>query len=163
MKRKTDPTSQDAPANTGGQQVSDRNGRGQFLPGTSGNPAGRPEGSRNRATLALQDALASDGERVLRKAVEMALAGNEVAIRLLLERMLPVAKERIISLDLPEVKELPDIAEAIRRVVDAAASGEITAADADSLLKLLNALRSALLTQRADRERDAIDRLIRFP
>ncbi len=57
------------------------------MPGVSGNPAGRREGSRNRATLALQALLDGEGERVVRKAVAMALEGNETALRLVLERL----------------------------------------------------------------------------
>jgi hypothetical protein len=59
-------------AKTGKQQAGSRNTRGQFVPGVSGNPAGRPEGSRNRATLALQELMQSEGESVVQKALQMA-------------------------------------------------------------------------------------------
>jgi Family of unknown function (DUF5681) len=35
---------------------------GQFKPGQSGNPNGRPTGSRNRATLAIEALLEGEGE-----------------------------------------------------------------------------------------------------
>jgi len=40
-----------------------------FKEGQSGNPAGRPKGSRNRATVALEKILDGDAESILRKAV----------------------------------------------------------------------------------------------
>ena len=39
-----------------------------FKPGQSGNPSGRPHGSRNKATLALEALLDGEGEAITRKA-----------------------------------------------------------------------------------------------
>src|SRR6267378_2403412 len=41
-----------------------------FAPGQSGNPAGRPVGSRNKATLAIDALLDGEGEALTRKAIE---------------------------------------------------------------------------------------------
>ena len=69
--------------------------RGQpFAKGRSGNPAGRRRGSRNRATLAAAVLLEGESEALTRKAVELALAGDPVALRLCIERILPVCRER---------------------------------------------------------------------
>jgi hypothetical protein len=151
------------PDKTREQQEVVRNERGQFLPGVSGNPAGRREGSRNRATLALQALLDGEGERVVRKAVDMALAGNETALRLVLERLLPVAKDRPISLDLPKLAKASDVAEAVRRAVEAVATGEVTPAEAETVLKLLEALRAALLNREGDLQVEQFDRILGRP
>ena len=45
-----------------------------FKPGQSGNPAGRPKGSRNRSTLALEAIFEAEAEAITRKAIELALA-----------------------------------------------------------------------------------------
>src|SRR5687768_6523834 len=58
---------------------------GAFRPG---NP-GRPKGCRNRATLAALALLEGEAEALARKAVELALAGDTVALRLVLDRLLP--------------------------------------------------------------------------
>ncbi|HYZ43542.1 MAG TPA: DUF5681 domain-containing protein, partial [Xanthobacteraceae bacterium] len=50
-----------------------------FEKGESGNPAGRPRGARNRATLLMQNLLADDAETIGRKAIEMAIAGDLAA------------------------------------------------------------------------------------
>ena len=60
-----------------------------FAKGRSGNPAGRRLGSRNKATVAAQEPLANEAEALTRKAVEAALAGDPMAMRLCLERILP--------------------------------------------------------------------------
>jgi hypothetical protein len=47
-----------------------------FEPGQSGNPAGRPKGSRNRSTLALEAIFEGEAEKLSRRAIEMALEGD---------------------------------------------------------------------------------------
>jgi hypothetical protein len=47
-----------------------------FGPGQSGNPAGRPKGSRNRSTLALEAIFEGEAEKLSRRAIEMALEGD---------------------------------------------------------------------------------------
>jgi hypothetical protein len=57
-----------------------------FAKGQSGNPAGRRRGCRNKATRAAEAYLDGEAETLARKAVELALAGNALALRLCLER-----------------------------------------------------------------------------
>ncbi len=61
---------------------------------------GRPAGSRNNATLALQALLDGDGEAITRKAIKLAKAGNGSALRLCLERLIATRKERLVRLKL---------------------------------------------------------------
>ena len=76
-----------AAAKTAGQQ------RGRPFPkGESGNPLGRPLGSRHRVTLALDALLDGEPEKITRKAVEMAPAGDGVALRLCLDRIAPAGR-----------------------------------------------------------------------
>jgi hypothetical protein len=65
---------------------------GTFPTGVSGNPAGRPKGSKNAITLLkqslelqLREQAAPDMGQVLDKATELALDGNTAMIKLLLE------------------------------------------------------------------------------
>jgi Family of unknown function (DUF5681) len=53
-----------------------------FRKGKSGNPTGRPKGSRNMATLACEPLLDGQARQLTAKCVEMALAGDTVAMRL---------------------------------------------------------------------------------
>ena len=57
-----------------------------FEKGQSGNPNGRPEGSRNRATILAQVLLDGQAEELIQKCVQMALDGDSTAMRLCIER-----------------------------------------------------------------------------
>lgn len=78
-----------------------RTSGGQFVPGQSGNPAGRAKGTKNRITLArlmleesLRDALAEDGPKIMKKAIKMALSGNDRVMRVLLDKMLTTPRDQ---------------------------------------------------------------------
>src|SRR6202022_4903689 len=54
----------------------------QFRKGQSGNPAGRPPGSRNRATIMVQNLLEGAAENIAKRAAQLAEEGNVAAIRM---------------------------------------------------------------------------------
>ncbi len=68
------------------------NGRSADGTFTTGN-AGRPKGARNRATQAVLALLEGEAEALSRKAVEMALAGHGVALRLCLDGIAPPQRQ----------------------------------------------------------------------
>ena len=117
-----------------------------FRPGQSGNPDGRPKGSRNKATLAMEALLDGEAEAITRKAIEKALEGDMTAIRLCLERILPTIKSRPIEIDLPPVETAQDIQAAHGAVIAAMAKGEITPDDAGTIAGVLEARRRAIET-----------------
>jgi hypothetical protein len=57
----------------------------RFQPGQSGNPKGKPKGARHKTTLAIQALFDGEAEKIGRKAVKMALAGDTTALRLVLQ------------------------------------------------------------------------------
>src|SRR5437016_3563447 len=77
-------------------------------------PAGRRAGSRNKKTLAAAVLLDGEAETLTRKAVELALAGNPLAMRLCIERLLPACRERAVRFALPPIESAADIAPAIK-------------------------------------------------
>lgn len=62
---------------------------GQFERGQSGNPNGRPPGSRNRGFIRLEQNLQQDAQRVVQCIIEAALSGDMCAAKLILDRVLP--------------------------------------------------------------------------
>ena len=116
-----------------------------FAPGQSGNPAGRPKGARNRATVAAEALLEGEAEALTRKAVELALAGDVTALRLCLERVVPPRKDRAVAFDLPAVVvKADDAAQALGAVLAAVADGTITPSEAVALAGLIEAQRRAI-------------------
>ncbi|HZK89563.1 MAG TPA: DUF5681 domain-containing protein [Stellaceae bacterium] len=117
-----------------------------FRKGQSGNPAGRPLGSRNRASLAIAALLDGEAEALARKAVELALGGNALALKLCLDRLSAPRRDPAVSLALPAIGSAADLAEAMAALARAAAAGELTPAEAfdlarvaDSFLKIIAA------------------------
>lgn len=126
-----------------------------FQKGQSGNPAGRPKGSRNATTVTLEILLDGQAEALTNKAVEMALDGDMAALRLCMDRILPPRKDRPVTFDLPPIKSAGDAAAVTSAILAAVASGEITPADAGEIGKLVEsyvrAFETAELAERLER------------
>ena len=106
-------------------------GRGRaFKKGKSGNPAGRPKGTRNRTTLAAEALLEGQAEAITQKVVEMALAGDLTAARMCLDRILPIRRERRVSFELPPLDSAEDIVKGMKAIAAALASGELSPSEA---------------------------------
>ena len=100
--------------------------RGQFKKGTSGNPNGRPLGTRNRATLLAEQLLEGEAEQLISQVITLAKKGNLPALRLCLERLIPARKERSIALELQPVHNISDIAANLQAIQVAVSEGRIT-------------------------------------
>ena len=98
----------------------------RFKKGQSGNPKGRPKGSLNKTTLAAQALLDDEAENITRKAIELAQGGDTTAIKLCFDRILPVKKDRPVSLSLPAINSPKDSILAMASILKAVCSGEIT-------------------------------------
>jgi hypothetical protein len=134
--------------NTAGKQ------RGKpFQKGQSGNPEGRPRGSRNATTIALETLLDGQAEALTQKAIDLALIGDIPALRLCLDRILPPRKDRPVTL--PPIQNAQDAAATVSAVLAAVATGELTPADAGEISKLIEAYvkayETAELAQRLER------------
>jgi hypothetical protein len=114
-----------------------RQQNGRFEKGVSGNPRGRPLGSRHRATLAAEALLDGEAEKLTRKCVEMALAGDATAMRLCFDRLIAPRRERPVSFAFPAIKKAADIIEATTALTGAVATGELVPGEAAALSTLL--------------------------
>ena len=107
----------------------------KFEKGRSGNPAGRPKGSRNRVAAALDLVFDQSAEKVAAKAIEMALGGDAQALRMCLDRLVPPRKDRPIAFDLPPIEVTADLPKATGAILRAMAAGELTPAEAADVSK----------------------------
>src|SRR5947208_10634913 len=71
---------------------------GRFAPGASGNPAGRPKGARNRATLWDEALREGEGVARTRQLLDDAAGGDKVALRFVVDRIEPKARERFVEI-----------------------------------------------------------------
>lgn len=130
------------PANTGKKQ-----GKAPaFKPGQSGNPEGRPSGSRNKATLALESLLDGQAEALTQKAVDMALSGDIQALRICMERIIPPRKSRPIKIALPAIETASDVVAAHAQVIWSMAGGDVTPDEANTVSSVLEMKRRAIET-----------------
>ena len=121
-----------------------------FEKGESGNPAGRPRGSRNRATLLMESLLADDAEAIGRKAIEMAKQGDMAAIRLCMDRLAPARKGEPVAFELPPLDKPADSVVAAAEIVAAVAAGELTPSEAADLAKVIDVYVRAIATKAFD-------------
>jgi Family of unknown function (DUF5681) len=112
-----------------------------FQSGQSGNPAGRPRGARNKRTLALENIMEGESEAITRKAIEMAKGGHIAAIRLVIDRLAPVCRDRPVDFELPPLEKPEDAVAASAKI---AAAGDLTPAEAAHLSKVVHAYVQAL-------------------
>lgn len=111
-----------------------------FAKGKSPNPAGRPKGSRSRAHLTLDAILEGEAEAITRKAIELAKAGDTVALRMCLDRLCPPRRDRHIHFALPPIVSPADAVKASAALVAAVAAGELTPSEAAELGKLVESV-----------------------
>ena len=130
-----------------------------FKPGQSGNPSGRPHGSRNKATLALEAILDGECEAITRKTIEKALEGDTAALRLCLERIYPPRKSRPIALELPTIETADDVAKAHGAVIGAMAIGDITPEEASVVAGVLEAKRRSIETCELEGRMTALEKM----
>jgi hypothetical protein len=125
----------DAPENSVGQIHRPR-GR-PFEPGRSGNPNGRPKGSRNRMTRAVEDLINDQAEELAAKAIEKARAGDSSMLRILLSRIVPAQRARTVEFELPVIKTLADASAASAAVLAACSGGDISPAEAEVFMAMI--------------------------
>jgi hypothetical protein len=123
---------------------------GGFQKGVSGNPRGRPAGSRNNATLACEALLEGQAQALTQKAVDMALAGDPVALRICLERICPVRKDRAVRFPLPPINSARDAADIAAAIAQAVAAGHITPREAGEFGKVIEIYIKAYQTAELD-------------
>lgn len=114
-------------------------------PFAAGN-SGRPAGARHKVTRAVEALLEGQHEALTQKAVDKALEGDGMCLRLCLDRIAPARKDAPISITLPPVRSAEDAVEASAVVLAAVAEGEVTPDEAARVMALLTAHKAIVET-----------------
>jgi len=117
-----------------------RNTAGQFAAGNSG----RPKGSRNKVTVAIESLLKGQAEALTQTAVTKALEGDSVALRMCMERIAPAPKDQPVSFSLPKMHNAMDASEAAGGLITAVSEGELTPIEATRVMGLIDSYRRTL-------------------
>src|ERR1051326_7616007 len=112
----------------------------RFPAGQSGNPAGRPPGSRNKKTELAEDVLAVAAQETAIQIVARAQCGDKAAMRLVMERTVPTGTDRPLELALPTVESAEDLIAAAGVVLKALAAGDISSRETVCLLTVVDRL-----------------------
>jgi hypothetical protein len=119
-------------------------------PFEAGNPGGpgRPAGSRNKATLALDQIADDAGKAILEKMVDAAKEGDMRAGDLVLSRIWPVRKGRPISLaePLPKITTTADVVAALGTVAELVGNGDLTPDEGAAVAAIFETKRRAIET-----------------
>jgi hypothetical protein len=106
-----------------------------------GNP-GKPKGTRNRATQLVEKLLSKDIKKVVEVVKAAALNNDLVACKLILDRLAPPPRGRLVNFDLPAITSAADAELAISAILAACAAGRLTVDESDKL--------AAVVTRKAE-------------
>ena len=133
----------------------------QWPKGVSGNPAGRPRGSRNQTTLVMEALLEEGAEQLISKAMSMALAGDIAAMRLCVERILPARRDRLVHLDLPPIGSTKEISGAMATIFRAIGEAQITPGEAEMMANILATQTDILKAEEFESRLEKVESLVR--
>jgi hypothetical protein len=129
---------------------------GKFKPGQSGNPSGRPKGTRNRKSLLMEE-LERDGSALAAAIKARALEGDASCMSLWLTRLEPAARTRGETVEFAfDPQATP--AENIEAVLRAVAAGEMSVETGAQLISGIEKLANVRVSEQTeDKERALID------
>lgn len=107
-----------------------------FQKGQSGNPAGKPRGAKDKRT-ALRELLQPHAADLVKKAVDLALAGDTTALRICIDRLIPAAKAKDSPITLEGLSG--SLGDQGQTVVNALAAGQLTPDEANAVMSVLSA------------------------
>lgn len=136
-------------ANTG------RGPNGRFA---KGNP-GKPKGSRNKATMAVQGLLEGQAEALTNKAVELALEGDTTALRLCMERLMPARKDSPVQFPVPKMETTDDAVVVMGTIVAAVANGTMSPNEGQAVAGLVEGFRRTLETQEIEQRLSELENI----
>jgi len=128
-----------------------------WKPGQSGNPRGKKPGSRNKATAMVLALMESGAKEIAEAVVAAAKAGDLTAARMVLDRLAPPARERPVSLALPDTGTAEGVSAAQQAILQAVAAGDLMPGEGTALAGIVETRRKALETLELERRIAALE------
>jgi hypothetical protein len=110
--------------------------RRAFRPGNSGDQRG-PREARNKTSVALEALLDTEATAITCKVIEKALEGDMAALRLCLDRLLPVRRKEPVAFELPKIETAADAIKASSALLAACAEGTLSPSEATEIMALI--------------------------
>ena len=117
---------------------------------------GRRRGSRNKLTL-FREALESNGVAIIEKVIEQALRSDPMALRLCVERLIPVPKSVNKPFTLPPSESATSSTETISAVTRAVADGELNAQEGEAVARIVESKRRVLESEEFEARLKALE------
>jgi hypothetical protein len=105
----------------------------KFAKGRSGNPRGKPIGTRWRSTVLVEGILREGGESVASAIVAAAQGGDMTAAKIVIDRLAPAPRGRFLQINVPKIEKPADALPLMAGVLDTMAKGELTPHEASDL------------------------------
>jgi hypothetical protein len=125
-------------------------------PFQSGNP-GRPPGSKNKVTRALEQLAEEQAEQVFQKLIDQALAGDVPSQKIFLDRVYPPPKGRPINVRIPPINGPQDVLSAIAAIFSAMREDPLTPDEIGALSLLVGRFIQIIELQDHERRIAALD------
>lgn len=134
----------------------------RFKKGESGNPKGRPVGARSRATMLMAELLEEGAKEVAQHILTAARGGDMGACRLILDKLLPPAKERPVVFSIELDTDTPEgVSASQRAILQAVGAGELLLSEAERLSAILENSRRAIETEQLAARLDVLEQTLR--
>lgn len=114
--------------------------------GQSGNPKGKPYGTRNKATQMVLGLMEGAAEEITKAVLDAARGGDLSAAKMVLERLAPPMRERPINIDLPDTGTAQGCADASNAVLQAVGVGDLLPGEGATLAGIIENRRRSIET-----------------
>ena len=133
----------------------------RWKPGQSGNPAGCPTGSRQKITVNCERLLQRSAGQLTERLIEAALDNNMSALKICVERLIPVRKSSPIRIKgMPKVDSLQSASKATAHILNAVVNGEVDPVSAEIVSRITDKhIRSLQISDLEKRLQDLEEKL----
>jgi hypothetical protein len=96
--------------------------------------------------VAAERLLDGEAEAITRRAIDEALRGDVAALKLCLDRITPPRRDRPVMVPIMRIGAISDLPGAVADIVAAVARGDLTPAEGEAIVRLLDRWRAAVET-----------------